>query len=153
MPLEICVRRLQCNSFLYINALDIIYKTMQTIPRELENIFQPILTHFQPIKKVFWNISQNSQESAWVAASFFNKVTGLVSNLIKKRLQQRCLTVNFAKLFRTPFSQNISGRLQRKLRNTVKHWHKRKLGRNGFWIKNLYFASRKSNYMCPWEIL
>ena len=84
MPLEICVRRLQCNSFLYINALDIIYKTMQTIPRELEDIFQLILTHFQPIKKVFWNISQNSQESAWVAASFLVKLQAWSATLLKR---------------------------------------------------------------------
>ena len=32
-------------------------------------------------------------------------------NFIKKRLCQRCFPVNFAKFFRTPFSQNTSGRL------------------------------------------
>ena len=35
---------------------------------------------------------------------FFNKATGLrPATLIKKRLQQGCFLVNFAKLLRTPF--------------------------------------------------
>ena len=43
---------------------------------------------------------------------FFNKFAGLrPSTLLKKRLWYRCFLVNFAKFLRTPFLQNIPGRL------------------------------------------
>ena len=43
---------------------------------------------------------------------FFNKVAGPRSaTLSKKRPWQRCFPVNFAKILRTPFLQNTSGRL------------------------------------------
>ena len=43
---------------------------------------------------------------------FFNKVAGLrPETLLQKRLWHRCFPVNFAKLLRTPFLQNTSGRL------------------------------------------
>ena len=45
------------------------------------------------VKKVFSEISQNSQETP-VPEFFF---------LIKKRLRYRCFPVNFAKFLRTPF--------------------------------------------------
>ena len=47
---------------------------------------------------------------------FFNKVAGLKpATLLKKRLWLKCFPVNFAKVFRTPFLQNNSGRLLLKL--------------------------------------
>ena len=43
---------------------------------------------------------------------FFNKVGGLrPATLLKKKLWHRCIPVGFAKLLRTPFLQNTSGRL------------------------------------------
>ena len=43
---------------------------------------------------------------------FFNKVTGLrPATLLKKGLWHRCFLLNFAKFPRTPFLQNLSGRL------------------------------------------
>ena len=43
---------------------------------------------------------------------FFNKVAGLSpATLLKKRCWHRCFLVNFAKILRTPFLQNTSGRL------------------------------------------
>ena len=43
---------------------------------------------------------------------FFGKVIGLrPATLLKKRLWHRRFPVNFAKLLRTPFLQNTSGRL------------------------------------------
>ena len=48
---------------------------------------------------------------------FFNKVADLrPATLLKKRLWYRCFPVNFAKLLRTPFSQNTSGRLLLKIK-------------------------------------
>ena len=52
-------------------------------------------------KKVFLEVSQNSQE----------KTCAKVSLLLKKRLWHRCFPVNFVKFLRTPFLQNSSGRL------------------------------------------
>ena len=41
---------------------------------------------------------------------FFNKVAGLrPAALLKKRLWNRCFSVNFARFLRTPFLQNTSG--------------------------------------------
>ena len=54
------------------------------------------------IKKVFLEISQNSQENTCARVPF-NKVAGLAYNFIKKRLWRRCFPVNFAKFLRTPF--------------------------------------------------
>ena len=48
------------------------------------------------VKKVFWEMSQNSQERTCARVSFFNKVAGL-------RLWHRCFPVNFAKFLRTSF--------------------------------------------------
>ena len=43
---------------------------------------------------------------------FFKKVAALrLAALLKKRLRCSCFPVNFAKVLRTPISQNISGRL------------------------------------------
>ena len=52
------------------------------------------------MKKVFLEISQNSQENTCARVSF-----------LKKRLWQRCFPVNFVKFLRTPFLQNTSVRL------------------------------------------
>ena len=46
--------------------------------------------------------------------SLFNKVAGLACKVIKKRLQQMCFSVNFAKFLRKLLLQNPSGRLLRK---------------------------------------
>ena len=54
------------------------------------------------VKKVFLEISQNSQENTCARVSF-------LITLLKKRLWHRCFPVNFAKFLRTPFLQNTSG--------------------------------------------
>ena len=66
------------------------------------------------LKKVFLEISQNSQENTCATVHFFNKVAGL---LLKKRLWHRRFPVSFVKFLRTPFLQNTSGRLLLKVRN------------------------------------
>ena len=53
------------------------------------------------VKKVFSEISQNSQQNICTKVSFS----------LKKRLWRRCFPVNFMKFLRTPFLQNNSGRL------------------------------------------
>ena len=68
------------------------------------------------VKKVFLEISQNSQENTCDRVSFLIKLHAtLLKNLLKKRLSHRCFPVNFAKFLRTPFPQNISRQLLCKL--------------------------------------
>ena len=56
------------------------------------------------VKKVFLEISQNSQENTCARVSFFNKVAGLrPATLLKKRLWNRCFPANFTKFLRKPF--------------------------------------------------
>ena len=56
------------------------------------------------VKKLFLEVSQNSQEKTPVSESFFNKVASLrTATLFKKRLWHRCFPVNFAIFLRTPF--------------------------------------------------
>ena len=57
---------------------------------------------------MFWEISLNSQENTCARVSFLVK---LQASLSKKKLWHRCFPVNLAKLLRTPFLQNTSGRL------------------------------------------
>ena len=52
-------------------------------------------------KKVFVEISQNSQENTYTRDSFLIKLQA--SGLLKKRLWHRRFPVNFAKFLRTPF--------------------------------------------------
>ena len=61
------------------------------------------------VKKVFLEISRNSQENARARVSFFNKVAGLrTATLLEKRLWQRCFPVNFAKFLGTPsFTEHL----------------------------------------------
>ena len=59
------------------------------------------------VKKLFSKISQVSQDNICVRASFY-KVAGLKAcNFIKKRLQHRCFSVEFAKFLRTPTLKKI----------------------------------------------
>ena len=51
-------------------------------------------------KKVFLELSQNSQESTCASVSFLI----ILQALLKKRLWHRCFPVNFAKFLRTPLN-------------------------------------------------
>ena len=73
-------------------------------------------------KRVSLEISQNSQENTCARSLFFRKFTGnhlcqslhfnkVDATLLKKRLWYRCFPMNFAKVLRTSFLQNTSGRL------------------------------------------
>ena len=61
------------------------------------------------IKKVFLDISQNSQEITCARDSFLIKLQVWPVTLSKKSLWHRCFPVNFAKFLRTSFLQNSSG--------------------------------------------
>ena len=62
-------------------------------------------------KKVFLEISPNSQENTCARVSFLIKLQAPPATLLKKRLWHRCFAVSFAKFLRTLFSQNTSGQL------------------------------------------
>ena len=57
-------------------------------------------------KKVFLEISQNSQENICVRVSFLIKKRP--AHLLKKRPWHRCFPVNFVKLLKTPFFSRTS---------------------------------------------
>ena len=63
------------------------------------------------VKKVFLEISQNSQKNTCARVSFLISCRPEACNFIWKRLWHRCFPVNFTKFLRTPFLQNTSGRL------------------------------------------
>ena len=56
------------------------------------------------VKKVFLEISQNSQENICTRVSFLIKLQASdPATLLKKRLWHRCFPVSFLKFLRTPF--------------------------------------------------
>ena len=55
------------------------------------------------VKKVFFKISQNSQENACGRVPFLIKMQAAPATLLKKRLWHKRFPVNFAKFLRTPF--------------------------------------------------
>ena len=55
------------------------------------------------VKKVYLEISQNSQENTCARLSFLIKLQTSACNLFKKRLWRRFFPLNFAKFLRTPF--------------------------------------------------
>ena len=62
-------------------------------------------------KKVFLEISRNSQEKSCARISFLIKLQAAPATLLKKRLWHNCFPVNSAKFLRTSFLQNTRGRL------------------------------------------
>ena len=66
------------------------------------------------------SISQNSQENTWAGVFFFTKIVGWKhATWLKKRLQHRCFSVNFANFSRTPFLKNICEQLLLKFFKTA----------------------------------
>ena len=97
------------------------------------------------IKKVFLEISQNSQENN-CASLFFNTVAGLW-------LWHRCLPVNSVKFLRTPFLWNTSGgcfwtssQLSILSVKTVSHWLYKTCSQSiHFFKRNITYFSKNMN--------
>ena len=72
------------------------------------------------VKKVFLEISQNSQENTCARASFLIKLQAWDLQLyLKKKLWHRCFPVNFVKFLRTPWlKEHLRWRLLRKSSTT-----------------------------------
>ena len=81
------------------------------------------------IIKLFLKFLQNSQENTCARVSFGRLRP---ATLLKKRLQHRCLPLNFAKFLVTPFCRDTSGDC---------FFHN--LGYRGFFSKNLDFYALK----------
>ena len=61
-------------------------------------------------KKVFLEISQNSQGNTCARVSFLIKLQSLQAlacNFIKKRFRHKCFPLHFAKFLRTPFYMTL----------------------------------------------
>ena len=81
---------------------------------------------------------------------FFNKVAGLrPATLLKKRLWHRCFPLNFAKLPRTPFLQNTSGRGPGCLLNTLCTFNLRFVSR-GFSLAYGRLSYKSKNNLKNW---
>ena len=61
------------------------------------------------VRKMFFKISQDSQENTCDRVSFFISYRPEACNFIKKETLAQVLPGNFANLFRTSFLQNTSG--------------------------------------------
>ena len=75
------------------------------------DIFAEAATRGVLWKKVFLEISQNSQENTCVRASFLIKLQAQACNFIKKETLTQVLPYEFCEILRAPFLQNTSGRL------------------------------------------
>ena len=75
-------------------------------------------------KKLFLEISQNSQENTCARGSFLIKLQAWPATLLKKSIWHRFFPVNFVKFLRAPFLQNTLGRLHL---NIILHQRKKTL--------------------------
>ena len=105
MYIYFCILGYRLFTIQFIQTLLQIYKN--TVHENTETATRGVLC-----KKVFLEVSKNSQENTCARASF-NK--NYLKTLLKKRLWHRCFPVNFVKFLRTPFLQNTSGRLLLKI--------------------------------------
>ena len=78
-----------------------IWKPLTGIPLKWLFLNSEAVARRCSVKKVFLEISQNSQENTCARVSFLIKLQA--SGLLKKRFWHRCFPVNFTKLLRIPF--------------------------------------------------
>ena len=101
---------LMCANFFMINLNIIITFMLQLFNNNRETMLHAeAVVQSCSVKKVFLEISQNSQENTCARVSFLIKLqaSGLSpTTLLKKRLWHRCFPVNFVKFLRTLFFTN-----------------------------------------------
>ena len=85
-------------------------KISQAVPNFLKHYYFRSSHLRCSVKKMFLEISQNSQEITCGRDSFLIKFQARPATLLKKRLWYRSFPVNFVRFLRTPFLQNTSGR-------------------------------------------
>ena len=74
--------------------------------------FWEAVTRRCSVKKVFLEISQNSEENTSVRASFLIKLLAEACNFIKKETVARVFSCEFCEIPKNTFLQNSSGRLR-----------------------------------------
>ena len=101
---------LMCANFFMINLNVIITFMLQLFNNNRETMLHAeAIVQSCSVKKVFLEISQNSQENTCARVSFLIKLqaSGLSpTTLLKKRFWHRCFPVNFVKFLRTLFFTN-----------------------------------------------
>ena len=96
---ELIVIRISLLSFfshLVLNPLGILLRYPEAVVRKCS------------VKRVFLNISQNSEENNCVGVSFSKNCRPIIA---EKRLPHMCFPIKFMKFLRLSFLKNISGRL------------------------------------------
>ena len=86
--------------FTIVMKVMIVIMTMRIIMKIMNSTSSEAVAQRCSVKKVFLEISQNSQENTCTKVSFLMK---LPATLLKETLWRRCFPVNFAKFLRTPF--------------------------------------------------
>ena len=71
--------------------------------RQIIKPYLEVVAQTCSVKKVFLEISQNSQENTCARVSFLIKLQAALATLLKNSLWHRCFSVNFAKFVRAPF--------------------------------------------------
>ena len=102
---------LNCFVYYFNWLLETEGKISQAVPNFLKHYYFRSSYLRCSVKKVFLEISQNSQENTCARDSFLIKLQANPATLLKKSLWYRYFHVNFAKFLRTRFLQNTSGRL------------------------------------------
>ena len=92
------------------------------------------------IKKVFLEISQDSQENTCVRVSFLIKKRP--AHLLKKRPWHRCFPVNFVKLLKTPFLPEHLRWLLLSIESELMHWSWK--SPMVYWKNFIEFAAKKN---------
>ena len=82
---------------------DLVKETLQRGLKDRSRLCEDPVAQTCSVKKVFWEISQNSQEKACARVSFLIMLQAPPATLLKKTPWHRCFPVNFAKFLRTPF--------------------------------------------------
>ena len=83
----------QIENWLNVNTVEFLYSRQLSVSEAFVRSCS--------VKKVFLEISPNSQENICARVSFWINLQ--TATLLKKRLWHRCFPVNFAKFLRTPF--------------------------------------------------
>ena len=88
------------------------YSNLLEFPYSFLLICTDVLFRRCYVKKIFFKISQNSQENTCTGPSFLIKlVKTVLTKPLKQRLRYKSFTVNFANSLTAPISQNIYIRL------------------------------------------
>ena len=93
----------------FVDTLGVLFKNIkfswQEIPTKIKYYYHNAEAVVQrcSAEKLFFEISQNSQENTGARVSILIKFQAWPATLLKKRFWRGCFPVNFAKVLKTPF--------------------------------------------------